>query len=118
MTSPIDEPLGAEVEAELRRAQLVDLDRQLGDLIARRTSLARQIPGIAVGASGRRRPDHARELQTVFRFYRQFGEEGRVLGLLLVRLARGGAVLNFATSGLAARVCGRIAIVDDQEPPA
>jgi hypothetical protein len=95
---------GSLAEAELQRAQLVDVSRQLCDLIARRTSLARQLLALPVGTTGFRRPDHARELRTVARFGARFGEEGRTLGLLVVRLARGDADPAIAGPGLVARI--------------
>jgi hypothetical protein len=38
-------------EAALRRAQLVEVDRQFCGLIARRASLARQVPAVPVGTT-------------------------------------------------------------------
>jgi hypothetical protein len=103
-------------EVALRRAQLVEVDRQFCDLVARCTSLAGQVPAVPVGTTDWSRLDQVRNRQTVTRFW--IGDEGRALGLLLVGLARATAGLALAGAWLAARISGRVAVAQERGAPA
>ena len=80
---PIDPP---EVIQELR-LEIDRLDREILELVKRRTEVSQRI-GRARMAAGGPRIVYNREMAVLARF-RDLGPEGRSLGMLLLRLGRG-----------------------------
>ncbi|NMH99096.1 chorismate mutase [Pseudonocardia acidicola] len=78
-------PTAAEID-ELRR-EIDQLDADILRLIQRRTEVSKRI-GAARMAAGGPRIVYNREMAVLARF-RPLGAEGRVLGMLLLRLGRG-----------------------------
>lgn len=69
------------------RTEIDDLDAQIMQLIRRRSEVSKQI-GAARIAAGGTKIVHSREMAVLTR-YRELGQEGRELALLLLRLGRG-----------------------------
>ena len=69
------------------RTEIDELDAQILQLVRRRSEVSRQI-GAARIAAGGTRIVHSREMAVLGR-YRELGQEGRELAMLLLRLGRG-----------------------------
>jgi chorismate mutase len=69
------------------RTEIDELDAQILTLVRRRSEVSQQI-GAARIAAGGTKIVHSREMAVLSR-YRELGQEGRELALLLLRLGRG-----------------------------
>jgi len=74
-------------DIEALRTEIDDLDNQILQLVRRRSEVSRRI-GAARIAAGGPKIVHSREMAVLGR-YRELGQEGRELALLLLRLGRG-----------------------------
>lgn len=93
-TDPATEPVStgepessAAAEIDELRQEIDALDGEILRLVKRRTEVSRRI-GAARMASGGPRIVYSREIHVLSRF-RELGEEGRELAMLLLRLGRG-----------------------------
>ncbi|HET8680797.1 MAG TPA: chorismate mutase [Micromonosporaceae bacterium] len=74
-------------EIDQLRTEIDELDAQILQLVRRRSEVSKRI-GAARIAAGGPKIVHSREMAVLSR-YRELGQEGRELALLLLRLGRG-----------------------------
>lgn len=87
MPSGTDDPL-SDAEIQKYREEINRLDREILDLVKRRTTVSKAVGKTRMNSGGTRLV-HTREVAIINQFREEIGEEGPALAGILLRMGRG-----------------------------